>query len=307
MSYKTMSDHKQASSIYHRAFCLLITFLCCVNLYAENVYEVIYGQDSRLDLYESFDAELNRLAKSSALLTDKTSIAYSANQSTASLLSRPLGPLKNLCKNERFYDQPVSGWCSGFLAAPDTLVTAGHCVTSQKECQNLAVIFDFSLDTAKDQNVTKVQKDKIYYCKSIVARQKNRKNGIDFAVIKLNRIVSDRTPLDINDGAAIRLNQKLAVIGNPLGLPTKIAVGGKVRKNSNRAFFETTLDTFSGNSGSAVLNFDTGKVEGILVRGDDDFEFNSKKSCYEAKVCKTSECQGEDVLRASMFLDYLDS
>jgi hypothetical protein len=57
------------------------------------------------------------------------------------------------------------------------------------------------------------------------------------------------------------------------------------------------LDTYGGNSGSPVFNATNHQVEGILVRGENDFVTNG--SCYVSLVCPTTGCRGEDVTRCS--------
>ena len=44
----------------------------------------------------------------------------------------------------------------------------------------------------------------------------------------------------------------------------------EVLKNDGLTWFMANLDSFEGNSGSAVFNELTGEVEGILVRGKPD-------------------------------------
>ncbi len=70
----------------------------------------------------------------------------------------------------------------------------------------------------------------------------------------------------------------LVVIGRPSGLPTKVADGAQVR-SVNDVFLVANLDTYGGNSGSAVFNAVTGVVEGILVRGDTDYVYNAQLGC----------------------------
>ena len=64
-------------------------------------------------------------------------------------------------------------------------------------------------------------------------------------------------------------------------------------------FFVANLDTYGGNSGSPVFNAASYKVEGILVRGENDFVTNG--TCYVSLVCPTTGCRGEDVTRATVW------
>ena len=94
------------------------------------------------------------------------------------------------------------------------------------------------------------------------------------------------------------------VIGHPSGLPTKVAEGASVR-SVDTAFFTANLDTYGGNSGSAVFNSLSGEVEGILVRGETDYVFDNERSCHSSYHCGDDECSGEDVVKISEVLKHL--
>jgi Peptidase S46 len=91
----------------------------------------------------------------------------------------------------------------------------------------------------------------------------------------------------------------LYVIGHPCGLPQKYAPRARVRDNTPDTFFVANLDTYGGNSGSPVFNSSSNAVEGILVRGENDFV--SRGSCYVSMVCPTTGCRGEDVTRSTVW------
>ena len=114
---------------------------------------------------------------------------------------------------------------------------------------------------------------------------------------------TDRTPLEFRQEGEVELDTPLVVIGHPSGLPTKIA-DGMVRNNESEYYFVTNLDTFGGNSGSAVFNTDTGVVEGILVR-EQDYVWDSR-GCRVPKVCDENECRGEDVTRITVVSDLIN-
>ena len=90
------------------------------------------------------------------------------------------------------------------------------------------------------------------------------------------------------------------MIGYPLGLPAKIAGGAVVRDNSARDFFLSNLDTYAGNSGSAVFNANTLTVEGVLVAGEDDFVDTG--GCLRSNRCPDMACSGEIVTRSTQFV-----
>jgi V8-like Glu-specific endopeptidase len=86
-------------------------------------------------------------------------------------------------------------------------------------------------------------------------------------------------------------------------LPTKIDDGAQVRSNAPSGYFVATTDSYGGNSGSSVFNYDTGEVEGVLVRGEDDYVY--RNGCMVSNVCEESGCRGEDVTKISSVLPYL--
>jgi len=88
------------------------------------------------------------------------------------------------------------------------------------------------------------------------------------------------------------------VIGHPVGLPVKVAGDAKVRDASPRYFVMTDLDTFGGNSGSAVFNAKTKLIEGILVRGGTDF-VRSPAGCTVSCQVGQNEGKGEAVTKIS--------
>jgi V8-like Glu-specific endopeptidase len=199
---------------------------------------------------------------------DSTEGSYTFN--TSNTLRRSMG----VCEKERFSNQVTLPRCSGFLVGEDILVTAGHCVTSVSDCKNYRWVFDYVAGTSK------IKKSNVYKCKEVIGRQQTL--GIfatkDYAVIKLDRKVEDREPLKYRKKGSIKKNAEIVVIGHPSGLPTKIADGAKVTKKRWN-FFYANLDTYGGNSGSAVFNKKTGEVEGILIQGAKDYVMSSQ-GCY---------------------------
>ncbi|MGH1467939.1 MAG: trypsin-like peptidase domain-containing protein [Bdellovibrionales bacterium] len=237
--------------------------------------KVIYGNDSRRDWSEVLDQNLLNLADSTVGIMDKATVFISGD--TAKLDTYNLG----LCENEKFSDQKIGPWCSGFLVAPDIIVTAGHCVESQSHCSNLSFIFGFA-KKSHSHDPSKVKASDVYSCDKLVA-QKFTDFNADWAVIKLDRPVAGHAPLKVRRSGSISPNTPLTLIGHPSGLPSKIARDGKVY-DVRDAYFRADLDSYGGNSGSAVFNAETNEVEGILVRGRTDYQF--KNGCKVSNTCE---------------------
>jgi len=117
--------------------------------------------------------------------------------------------------------------------------------------------------------------------------------------VQLERDVVGRTPAKVRSSGKIKDKQTLFVIGHPCGLPQKYAPGAKVRDNTPAPYFVANLDTYGGNSGSPVFAAPSATVEGILVRGENDFVTNGH--CYVSLVCPTTGCRGEDVTRSTLW------
>lgn len=281
-----------------KALCVLLLAVCFITqpvIAAQKSHgrdKVIYGDDNRTEVFNTKTAMFAELANSTAAMISSSDLI--ATPEGYKLTSQDLRS-RGMCSSERFLTQPTAAMCSGFLVAPDTLVTAGHCVRSASDCRTYKWVFDYKMSTDTTINMS-MPADNVYSCKQVVATVLDSwGNKNDYAVIKLDREVTGRRPLEVRTEGAVAVGDPLVVIGHPTGLPTKIADGAHVRSINEEFYFVANLDTYGGNSGSAVFNADTGIVEGILVRGENDYV--SSGNCRVSKVCTDTGCRGEDVTR----------
>ena len=261
--------------------------------------KVVYGDDNRLDVFETTDATQLKLASSTAALVKSYSVGQSRNG-----MSKLSGGSLDVCSDDKFDGQMTAAFCSGFLVnheGKQYMVTAGHCITSASSCKGTKFVFDYAVTEAGQKEHT-VSTSSVYSCKKLVDRQLNRGDQNDYAVIELDREVTDREALTVRTSGKVANGDEILVIGHPSGLPTKIAGDAFVRNNNPAKYFSTNLDTFGGNSGSAVFNARTGEVEGILVRGETDYTYRTGpdgKRCKTAYKCDMDGCRGEDVTRTT--------
>lgn len=256
--------------------------------------KVIYGEDDRKDIFESNNEMYKQLANSTAAMISDSVLIPQEGDSV--LVKSATLEQEGICSDARFAKQTAGASCSGFLVGDQYLVTAGHCIQEIGDCGKYSWVFGYSNIT--EEKLTQIiPNSEIYKCNKIVSRVLDRSTGNDFTLVKLDRVVTGHAPLKFRTSGKITKKAKLVVIGHPSGLPTKIADGAVVRENTNKYYFEATLDTFGGNSGSAVLDSKTGIVEGILVRGETDYTYDPIQDCYRPKVCKVTECRGEDATR----------
>lgn len=263
---------------------------------------VIYGDDSRLDLFEVLNPKVQAMADATVLITGPSKLqkAFGGYKITAKSYSSAYG----ICASEPFANQPTAGYCSGFLVAPDIIVTAGHCVTSEADCKKTKFIFGFAVKT-KGQAEFNIANNDVVGCKKLIAREYTQDDA-DYAVIQLDKVITHHKPLAINRGAGPKAGDPVGVIGYPAGLPLKVAFGANVRSSVPEAgYFSANTDSYQGNSGSAVVSEKTGLVEGILVRGDRDFIMPAGMSCYVDNICDNDGCRSEDVTRISEVAPYI--
>lgn len=255
----------------------------------------IYGTDDRVDVFQ-LPAGANKDDVDSVVALFRDTDITDNGDGTSTLSTIKFATAKNLCASERFREQPVGAFCSGFLVAPDVIATAGHCANSG-DVTTVRFVFGFRMKDATTAT-TVIKNSEIYKGVKIIGREEVG-DGPDWALVRIDRPVTNHRIARIRRSGKIGDTQALHVIGHPVGLPTKFAGGAAVRSNTPDTFFVANLDTYGGNSGSPVFNSNTHEVEGILVRGETDFV--SSGGCNVSLVCPSTGCRGEDSTRTTVF------
>lgn len=288
------------------SFMKKITLLFLLILPTFALDKAIYDEDNRKNFTELTDENEKMWASATAAMIP-SHIIFDDEGQMARIKAKMLSQF-GVCEYERFAREIAAADCTGFLVANDTIVTAGHCIRQQSDCDGWRWVFDYKTsDTYQIGKTFRVDRDKIYRCSYIVATKLSEET--DFAIIKLDRPVLDRDFLKIRREGIVTKNDNLTLVGYPSGIPVKVAAQAKVlAPNLERNLFIANTDSFSGNSGSPVINSNTGLVEGILVAGEEDYEVRKKgpRGCMVPKVCTTQDhCKGEEVTKISEILKYL--
>ncbi|MCO4795145.1 MAG: trypsin-like peptidase domain-containing protein [Bacteriovoracaceae bacterium] len=280
--------------------------LLSLNVQAAN-NKVIYGEDDRVSASESDNEAFVELSRSTAVQIENNKLSTEEGSDVVTIKGQALkDSFIKVCEDEKFADTITAGNCSGFLVAPDLLVTAGHCMKpsmwnpDKNPCAEYQWVFNFNTAHMNSSTEAVVSKSDVYKCKEVVSSALSSSSKNDYALVRLDRAVEGREPLKFRKEGQVEEGAPLVVIGHPSGLPTMIADGANVRKNVSPFYFNANLDTFGGNSGSAVFNVDTGEIEGILVRGERDYQTDPDLGCKRVFKCENDTCRGEDVTRITV-------
>jgi V8-like Glu-specific endopeptidase len=281
------------------------------------VSKVIYGDDNRRDYY-SMPEDIKAIADSVVSLWDKTNVSFDPSSNSYILSTQKFGERLNLCDDEPFKDQTIGAFCSGSLVSEDTIITAGHCITNESKCASTYFVFGYAVNDKNnpDTAVTNIPASNVYKCSKILKRNIGPEPtpdnpsgtglGPDYAIIKLDRRVEGKKPLRMDLNQNLSKGDPVFVIGYPVGLPVKFADGSTIRDPLPVGYFVANLDTYGGNSGSPVFNSNTKLIEGILVRGDNDF-IQTPVGCSVSNVVDSDGGRGEDVTKISVLASYFNS
>jgi V8-like Glu-specific endopeptidase len=256
-----------------------------------------YGENDLRDYYQAGQA-MRRLSESTVALFAPRGLVRDAATGNYTVRQVTLRQRFNLQAGEAFAEQPAAAYCSGVLVGPDLVLTAGHCFQPDPRggpCAQVRFLFGYAVSRAGAAPSSFPAED-VYSCREIVAQQvkddghnivcsngrcaegEPAGKGADFALVRLDRPVANRTPLAISR-SAVRAGASVGAIGYPSGMPVKIQESGStVRTVTRSGYFVADLDTFGGNSGSPVFNLETFRIEGILVRGGVDYVYTAQGS-----------------------------
>ena len=267
---------------------------------------VIYGVDDRHDVYDEKDTVRLRQAAAVCALVRADELIDNGDGTFSLFLSDTLMDTSGVCSTERFADQPTLPFCTGWMVGRDIIATAGHCY-DEGDIGNVYFVFGFEMIDAQTP-VNLFEADQVDRGVQVVSREESDSTGGDYALIRVDRRlrVPGASPLNIRRSGSAAVGDQVGVIGHPSGLPLKIAFGDatRVRISSHPAYFEANLDTYGGNSGSPVFNASTGQVEGILVRGNDDY-VDGPEGCRVSNRLIDNNGDYEAATRTTYFQQYV--
>lgn len=227
----------------------------------------VFGADDRKEVK---DAEgIEDFVRATAVMIPKANIVGNKvyGRTLRERLTDQFGS-SNFDSNVKFLDQPTAASCTGFLIAPDILVTAGHCIEELEDASDYVWVFNYTneLKHNKYRGYVEIDPKDVYEVSEVLgAYFQNLSTKTDYSVLKLDR-KSNRTPYRFRTSGKVSDWGDVSTIGSPTGLPLKYSDNSYVVNNSPNKWFRNNIDSFPGNSGGPVFN-NNGFIEGILVRG----------------------------------------
>jgi len=295
--------------IFSFFFILVANFVKASDLPSVLASQAIYSIDDRHFVDNFSKPKISELSQSVALIVNKEMVTKKFLSSLISAKHLYDQDGTNICRDELFANHFSVNSCTGFLISDDLLVSAGHCFMSQNDCANKNIVFNVRASN-ESINGYKVSSSSVYECKEILQSVFDSDGIQDYSVIRLKKKVVGRKPLKIRKNGKIHKSDKVFMLGHPMGMALVKTGDAFVNDDSLEHSFKATLDSFEGNSGSPVFNAKTFEVEGILVRGEEDFLKDPTLECYRYQTYNElsgSSIKGEGVSRISDINDFLQN
>lgn len=245
----------------------ILSLFISVSALASFEAATIYGEDGR---EEVVDADLVELSLG-VVVAIPSQFTWQLPVVAAPTLEKRF----RVCGEERFSSQPSIGSCTGIHVGDGLVLTAAHCVRDELSCEKFSWAFNYRTDVVGEAGGNLEMKD-IFKCEKILATDSER----DITLLKLEKTAKRKPRTNINFKAS--LTERIFAIGSPLGVPLKFSGMGRLTAKNTAA-----LDTFTGNSGSPVMNEKLQPI-GLLLGGHEDF-FLTERGCRESFVLEESQ------------------
>lgn len=266
---------------------MLLSLLFITLIFAQEVFaEGVYGEDNRHEVVYASVSKQSQARSVAAMVPVHRYDTFVA--SGAFMPEIAFKTQHELCEDVRFANQPSLSDCTGFLIAPNKILTAGHCVVMEAApCEEFVWVFDYKLDSKLKNPLANAE---VAYCKNIERIKYDPAHMYDYAIIELTKNIE--RPILKPSKNKPKVGDKLYTIGHPNGLPQKVTDGGYILKLEKNIFglkiFQIVhnLDLFKGNSGSPILDESSGDVVGITVSGEDDFNYEGECGTIKTYIMK---------------------
>ncbi|PXY41840.1 hypothetical protein DMB65_04555 [Flavobacterium cheongpyeongense] len=255
--------------------------------------------DSRIEIAQlkpdvDWQVAIRKCSESVAMVVEKENLTKISRNQYQLNTAVTLGNRYNLCTGQAFANQLTVGIGTAFIIDEDIMMTAAHVL--QRPLKDYAIVFGYRIINSLGTAETGIAAEDVYYPVSL---EKNY-GDLDLIIFKTDRQLN-RPALEWEKSKALKKGDEIYMLGYPMGLPQKLAINADLSDNSHHQYFYTSLDSFQGNSGSPVFNYQTHKIIGVLVSGYVDYELHG--DCYKTAICRQPYCTGEKVMRIELAFD----
>lgn len=222
----------------------------------------------------------------------------------------------NICQSEPLAKAPpLVTACTGFLIAPDILVTAGHCMvtsgivrdTKNSQCEAFSFVFGYHYEDIENKKLAPITGQQIAHCKKVIYaahltepdnKTGNLNFGKDVAIVQLDRKMPFK-PFNLVEKSISEKDfapSQISMQGHPFGMPLAESKGVTLKHKGS--YLLSAINSFPANSGSAVKD-KSDEVIGLLVRGyPDSLIENQAHKCSVHNRCdtKAEKCTQNDPL-----------
>lgn len=192
------------------------------------------------------------------------------------LKERDFGANTSLCGNENFLDEINPSTGTGWAYRSNLIVTAGHVIPNMDSADKFLLVFGLT----ETKSGLFVPDNRVYKIVEVLKKRQEDKL-LDFSILRVDKAVPVEWIGKLSDPSSIAINEKVYMMGHPIGLPLKFTPNGKVFRIENGELI-TNLDSYEGNSGSPVFDSIRLTIEGILIRGNHDFNYSSDGKCIKS-------------------------
>lgn len=248
-----------------------------LNLYGGS--GVIYGDDSIVEINEEspFKPMTVAIAQNDKLVRSEKVGTYSVEETYG-------------IEDVMWKGQESLSYCSGVPLSATTVLTAGHCLRSESDCELISILPNYE----KDREDAKMA----IACQRVLLRKNDVEAGLDYAILELAEPIPHF--VEALKSTKVKEQEELIVAGHPLGSFKKTA-SGAVRKIRANGLIEASLDVFEGNSGSPVFKKSNGELLGILSSGAKDFSELTGRIFVNR--CPDEGCEGELIVPIQKILE----
>lgn len=166
---------------------------------------------------------------------------------------------------------------TGFLVAPEILMTNHHVIGQAQDAHDMLAEFDFELDVAQRPKQTvhfKLNPIKFFLTSSLAVDQDIPNSGLDFTLVGVESTALNGASLqpfgaitlDGNLGKIIK-GEACVVIQHPNGDPKKVVLKDNIFFAETRTKLIYEADTLPGSSGAAVIGLGTCQLIGLHHSG----------------------------------------